>query len=286
LKIRQCCCIFLAMKTIKFIILAVFVLASFSFSGCITIPETGKQALILTSPAYENQLGFDGYKEVISQSKISKDPGSNQILVRVGGRIAQATARSDYKWEFNLIESKEQNAWCMPGGKIAVYTGILPAMYNEAGMAAVMGHEVAHATLRHAGQRISQGLMVEMGLAITDITLGNTKHKNTILAMLGVGAAVGVVLPYSRSHESEADYIGAKYMARAGYDPREAVTFWQRFEKSAGGGAPPEFLSTHPGSSRRIADLQHNMPEFMGIYNVAPQKHGAGDLISFKASVN
>jgi predicted Zn-dependent protease len=250
------------------------------FAGCVTLPETGRQAFIITSESYENQLGADGYKDILGKSKIDKDPGLNEILARVGGRIARATGNRNYRWEYKLIESKEQNAWCMPGGRIAVYTGILPIMENEAGMAAVLGHEVAHAIMRHAGQRISQGMIVEMGLTVADISMKNAKHKDTILGMLGAGAAVGVVLPYSRSHEKEADEVGLRYMAKAGYDPREAVIFWKRFAKIAGG-APPEFLSTHPATASRIKDLEANLPEALKLYDASPSKYGRGEKLKF-----
>ena len=265
------------MKTHKFIILFVACIA-FAVSACVYIPETNKKAFIVTSPSFENQLGTDGYKEVLAQSKLDGDPKLNGILRRVGSRIASQTQNTGFNWEYKLIESKEQNAWCMPGGKIAVYTAILPVMHNEAGMAAVLGHEVAHAVLRHSGQRISQQLIVNLGLSLAEVSLRNKKYKNTIIGLLGAGAAVGVILPYSRTHEKEADVVGLKYMARAGYDPQEAVKFWQRFAKQ-GGGAPPEFLSTHPGSSTRISLLKENMPEAQRLYLASSNKYGAGDTL-------
>jgi len=247
--------------------------------GCVQIPETGKSALILTSPEYENQLGEQGYKEVLAKSKINPDPKLNEILRRTATQISRQTGKRDFKWEFNLIESKEQNAWCMPGGKIAVYTGILPAMASEGGMAVVLGHEVAHATLRHAGKRITSEMFINLGLSFAEVSLGNIKYKNTLMGLLGAGAAVGIILPFSRGDESEADQYGLRYMARAGYDPREAVLFWQRFAKSAGG-SPPQFLSTHPGTLTRIRDLQNQMPQALQWYENSPQKFGSGEVLS------
>lgn len=246
--------------------------------SCVKIPETGKSALLLTSPSFENQLGAGGYKEILAKSKINQDPRLNDLLRRVATRIAAQTRRSDFKWEFKLIESKEKNAWCMPGGKIAVYTAILPDMMNEAGMATVLGHEVAHATLRHAGQRISQQMVVNLGLSLAEISLGNSAQRDTIIGLLGAGATVGVILPYSRDHESEADLVGLRYMAGAGYDPQESIQFWKRFSKSSGG-APPEFLSTHPGTTTRISDLQNHLAEANRRYQTASQKYGSGEKI-------
>lgn len=246
--------------------------------NCVHIPETGKKAFIMTSPSFENQLGRDGYREVLKDAKLNTNPRLNEILTRVGTRIAAQTGNLSFKWEYKLIESKEQNAWCMPGGKIAVYTGILPVMKNEAGMATVIGHEVAHAILRHSGQRISQQMIVNLGLSVADISLSNSKHKNTIIGLLGAGAAVGVMLPYSREHEREADRVGLKYMASAGYDPKEAVSFWQRFANN-GGAAPPEFLSTHPGASSRVEDLKRNLPEALRLYESSKKKLGSGQKL-------
>lgn len=247
-------------------------------AACIRLPETGQRVLLLTSPQQENQLGEDGYREVLAKAKLNRDSRLNAILRRVGDRIAAQTQAAGFQWEYALIESQEQNAWCMPGGKIAVYTAILPIMADEAGMAAVLGHEVAHATLRHAGQRISEQMLVNLGLSLADVSLRNSQHHDMLLGLLGVGTTVGVTLPYSRGHETEADRIGLKYMARAGYDPRQALAFWQRFARS-GSGAPPEFLSTHPGSATRIEDLQRWMPEALQLYQAAPQPLGAGERL-------
>jgi predicted Zn-dependent protease len=247
--------------------------------ACTMIPETGEQALILTSPSYENSLGAQGYKEVLAKEKVNKDPHLNSILLRVGERIAAQTETKGFSWEFRLIESKQLNAWCMPGGKVAFYTGIIPSLKTEAGMAVVMGHEVAHATLRHSGQRITQTMLLGLGLSVSEIALSNKKYKNDIMGLLGAGATVGVILPYGREHESEADRVGLKYMAKAGYDPREAVAFWQRFGKATSGGAPPEFLSTHPASNRRASDLKKQLPVAMKYYKAAKTQFGMGEAL-------
>ena len=248
-----------------------------SLSACMHQAETGKSVLLLTSPSFENNLGSEGYRDVLSKEKVNSDPRLNAILQRVGKAIAAQANRPDFKWEFTLIESEQQNAWCMPGGKVAVYTGILPMMANEAGMAAVMGHEVAHAVLRHSGQRISQQMILGAGLKATEISLGNNSQKDMIMGLLGAGATVGVMLPYSRGHETESDLLGLEYMAKAGYNPQEAVQFWERFGKN--GGAPPEFLSTHPGANTRVRDLKAKMPEAMRYYEAAAKKYGLGEKL-------
>lgn len=246
-------------------------------AACVKLPEGGKSALIVTSPAQEAQMGKEGYQDVLAKSKIDKDPRLNAMLQRVGRKIAAQAAQKDFKWEFTLIESKQVNAWCMPGGKVAFYTGILPYLKNEAGMAAVMGHEVAHAVMRHSGQRLTQQLGINGALAVLSVGLANSQNRDMTLAALGAGATVGVMLPFSRGHESEADVVGLKYMAEAGYDPQEAVRFWERF-KSAGG-STPEFLSTHPAGDHRIRDLKAKMADARRRYQAAPQKLGAGENI-------
>jgi metalloendopeptidase OMA1, mitochondrial len=257
------------------------ILAFVFLTGCVRIPETGQREFIMTSPQQENQLGTQGYKEVLSKSKIDRDAHPNEILQRVGRRLASASKRNDFQWEFNLIESKEINAWCMPGGKVAVYTGILPVMENESGMATVLGHEIAHATLRHAGQRISQQMIVGLGLSVAQLgmEMKNTQHRNLLLGLLGAGAQVGLLLPFGRDQESEADRIGLRYMAEAGYDPSQSIPFWKRMEKASGGGAPPEFLSTHPGTSTRIRNLREEIPEVQPLFQRAPEKTAEGEKI-------
>lgn len=231
---------------------------------------------MLTSKTQENQMGEQGYQEVLQTANIIKTEPGYSILQDVGRRIAREANQPDFQWEYNLIDENQLNAWCMPGGKIAVYTGILPFMKNEAGMAAVIGHEVAHATLRHAGQRISKQFGLTTILGIASGGLSSSKNHDQIMGLLGAGAQLGVMLPYGRKHETESDLVGLRYMAKAGYDPREAMAFWKRFGEATAGSAPPEFLSTHPGAETRVQDLMNNMSEAMELYNKAPVRYGLG----------
>jgi len=248
----------------------------FTLQSCVTLPETGQKKLMLTSQAQEIQMGDQGYQEVLQTAKIIKTEPAYSILQDVGSRIASQANQPDFQWEYNLIDENQMNAWCMPGGKIAVYTGILSFMKNEAGMAAVIGHEVAHATLRHAGQRISQQFGLSAILGIVSGGLQNSKNHDAVLSAMGVGSNLFVAMPFSRKHETESDLVGLNYMAKAGYDPREAIAFWQRFAQATAGSAPPEFMSTHPGAETRIQDLTDNMAEAMKLYNQASVRYGLG----------
>ncbi len=244
--------------------------------ACVTTPETGRKAFIVTSEAQETHLGVEAYKEVLSKNKMSQNVRWNEILQRVGKRIAQAANKPEYQWEFVLLDSPEKNAFCLPGGKVAVYTGILPVAGNEAGLATVLGHEVAHAIARHAGQRITLALGTQLGLAALDAAMGgddNNQTKQILLAALGVGTKIGISLPFSRSNEAEADEMGLIYMARAGYDPKEAVRFWDKFSHE--GGSPPVFLSDHPASRARKEALEKELPKAETIYDRSP-KFGLG----------
>jgi len=219
-------------------------------------------------------LSDQNYKQVLSQSKISTDVSWNQKVTAVGRKIANSAEifmrengmekdLAHYKWEFNLIQDdKTVNAFCMPGGKIVVYTGILPVVQDENGLATVMSHEVAHALANHGGERMSQELVVQAGgMGLAQITKTKPALAQKILMQAyGAGTQYGVLLPYSRSHESEADHIGLVLMARAGYDPKTAVAFWERMS-ALGGAKQPELLSTHPANARRIADIQKEIPE-------------------------
>jgi len=235
--------------------------------------------LNLIPRAQEKQMGDEAYKEVLAKEKVSTDARLNAILQRVGQRIAAVVPVSDFDWQFTLIESKDMNAFCLPGGKVAFYTGILPALETEGGMAIVMGHEIAHAVARHGVQRVSQGLLLQFGLATVDATvLKDNRYKPLIMGGLGLGAQFGVMLPFSRGNESEADELGLRYAAQAGYDPAEGPRFWQRFSKATGGGKPPEWMSTHPADANRVAQLQAMQAEAQALYAKSP-KYGVGEKL-------
>jgi predicted Zn-dependent protease len=247
--------------------------------SCATVPLTERRGLRLLPESELVSLGLQQYSEVLKKSKLSNDVQKVQQVREVGKRIARAAEEflrewglaseiKHYQWEFNLIEDdKIVNAWCMPGGKIAVYTGLLPIAQDEHGLAAVMGHEVAHAIAKHGNERMSQGLLVQLGGIGLSLALSRepTLTHQIFMAAYGVGAQVGVLLPYSRLHEREADRIGLLLMARAGYDPREAISFWQRMSEK-GKGRPPEFLSTHPAPETRIREMESFIPEAMKLY--------------------
>lgn len=249
-------------------------------AGCAKVPITGRRQFVLISEAQEMKLGEEAYREILSDLQIARDHPANKNLQRVGRRIAEAAQKDQFDWEFTLIQSDEINAWALPGGKIAFYTGILPLLENDAGLAVVMSHEVAHAVARHGAERMSQhmaiglvGQLVQVGL------MGMTpESQRMVLGAYGLGAQLGVALPYSRKHEFEADRIGLELMARAGYDPGEAVAFWERMS-ALGGDKPPEFLSTHPSDKRRIEELKALLPEARKTYDAALFRHGKGERV-------
>jgi predicted Zn-dependent protease len=235
-------------------------------AACATVPYTNRSQLMMVSQGEELSLGAQAYKELLAQSKVERDAQVNAVVRRVGERIAAAAERPDYQWEFVVIEDARQvNAFALPGGKVAVYTGMFPVAETEAGLATVMGHEVAHALARHGAERMSQQMgmqLVGAGLAV-GLGAGGASGVTQDVAMqaFGLGAQVGVLLPFSREQESEADHIGLILMAKAGYDPSQAIGFWQRMEETGGGGAPPEFLSTHPSHGTRTAQIEVWLPE-------------------------
>lgn len=245
--------------------------------GCTSNPYTNRSQLLLISEGQEVQMGNKLYAQVLDDPDVAVSTNSAEVdpVKRVAQRIISAAQQSKYAeraesfdWEVTVIkDDKTKNAWALPGGKIAVYTGIFPEAKNENGLAAIMGHEVVHALARHGAERTSQRLAANLGMQITSHTF-NMGPVGSSLAMQALG--VGVLLPFSRSHESEADYIGLLLAAEAGYDPREAVLLWQRMAE-ASKGAPPEFLSTHPSHETRIQDLQKWMPEALAIYERAPK---------------
>lgn len=268
------------MRGMQYVAVGVLLCVSLGIGGCETNPYTGRSQLLMTSVEQENQMGAQAYSQVKSDPKMrqSQDPREIEPVRRVAARIIEAAKRSKYgemaqqfQWEVTVIkDDKTLNAFALPGGKMAVYTGIFSVARTEAGLAAVMGHEVVHALARHGAERMSQGQLTQAALQVAGAAAGagggGGLMSQAAMAALGVGAQVGVLLPFSRKHESEADYIGILLAADAGYDPRESVGLWERMAQVSGGGGPAEFMSTHPGHETRIAQLKQWMPEAMAIY--------------------
>ncbi len=259
--------------------LVVAVALSFMLAGCQTVPLTGRQALSLVSSSELATMADQQYVDVLKKSKLSTDQAKVQMVKRVGGRISMAATEfmtrqgreadiRTFQWEFNLIQDdKTINAWCMPGGKVAVYTGILPLTQDETGLAVVVSHEVAHALAHHGDERMSQGLLVQLGGIGLSLALSNepAATQQIFMSAYGVGSNIGFLLPYSRIQESEADRIGLSLMAMAGYDPHAAIALWERMNQK-GGQRPPEWLSTHPAPESRIEDIRALIPEALQYY--------------------
>lgn len=249
------------------------------FVGCAQVPITGRSQVNLIPDATLNAMASQEYTNFLKQNKLSTDQEKIDQVKRVGYRLVEAVERfcrqnnmmdavAGFGWEFNVIESKEINAWCMPGGKVVVYTGLLPVAKDDAGLAVVLGHEIAHAIARHGNERMSQGLLVELGgAALAEaVSTQPVATRQLFMRSFGIGTQVGILLPYSRTHEKEADRLGLIFMAMAGYDPRVAVDFWQRMSAAQQGPRPPEILSTHPSDATRIAYIQEVLPEALAYY--------------------
>jgi predicted Zn-dependent protease len=235
-------------------------------AGCQAAPVTGRQQLIVLPESQDAQLGLQAYEQILAESTISNDQALNRRVQEVGRRIAAASPQPDWDWQFTLIENDEPNAFALPGGKVGVNTGLFQVAQNDDQLAAVMGHEVAHAIARHGAERMSQQVLMQAGLAGLGIATGPAYAE-----LAAQAATLAVILPYSRTQEAEADHIGLIYMAEAGYDPREAIVLWQNFE-AFGGARPPEFLSTHPAPGSRIDNLRRLLPEVMPIYEASRQR--------------
>lgn len=265
------------MTTFK--ILIPIILLALTVYYCSTVPITGRSQLNLIPASEINALSFQQYDEFLKTNKLSTDAEKTAMVKRVGVNIQRAVEDyfamhnltkelQGYAWDFNLIESPEVNAWCMPGGKVVVYTGLLPIAQDETGLAVVMGHEIAHAIAQHGNERMSQGLLQQLGGVALSVALKDEPAltQNLFMAAYGVGTTVGVMLPFSRKHESEADRLGLIFMSMAGYNPNAAVDFWTRMSAMKGGAQPPEFLSTHPSDATRIADIRKHLPEALKYY--------------------
>jgi predicted Zn-dependent protease len=259
------------------ILLALAAAGLIFIKGCQEGPF-GRPQIVAMNPEQEARLGAQSFQEVLSESDVVTSGRNVDTVQRVGKRIAAAAERPDvmehlhldvpkFQWEFRLVRSKQVNAFCLPGGKVVVYTGILPIAENETGLATVMGHEVGHALAHHGAERMAQQQLVQLGQTAVAGSIDNLspQQRMQLFAVFGLGSKYGILLPFSRKHESEADHIGIILMAAAGYDPKESVAFWQRMAK-VGGGAPPEYASTHPSHETRIADLKKWIPEAEPFY--------------------
>lgn len=269
------------MKKSSLFILSFSIFCSTVLSGCASLVKEPSDAEI-------NAQAAKAYEEVKAKSKMSTNPEWNAMVQKVVKRIA-AASNENFQWEAVVIESKEVNAWCMPGGKIAVYTGIIPVLKTEGALAAVLGHEVAHATMRHGKQRYARamqeaiaGQAIAVAAAVGGQALCKTDSCKQLAGMTGAAAVIGMTffsMKYSREDETEADQVGQVYMAKAGYEPSEAIRLWERMSAGKGGKEQPEFMSTHPSDSRRRANLQKWLPEAEALYEQAPQKYGVGAAI-------
>lgn len=262
-----------------FISFSVTILAVFVFQTCSSVPLTGRSQLNMIPSSEMLTMSFQQYDQFLKENKLSTNQSEVNMVKRIGGNIKQAVEKymaenklsdrlNGYNWEFNLVEDNQVNAWCMPGGKVVVYTGILPVTQDETGLAVVMGHEIAHAIAEHGNERMSQQLLQQVGAVGLMVAMKDEPSETQALwlSVYGVGTTVGVILPYSRTQESEADHLGLIFMAMAGYDPYEAPQFWKRMAASKQGGSPPEFLSTHPSDQTRINDITAWIPEAMKYY--------------------
>jgi predicted Zn-dependent protease len=267
------------MKNIKIILTSLTIVLL--FNSCTRVPITGRRQTNLLPESDLMAMALTNYNQVLTESKLVTTGANAESIKRVGERISKAVTVymnshgyesriANYNWQFSLIDNPEVNAWCMPGGKVAFYTGILPICQDDAGIAVVMGHEIAHAIARHGNERMSQGLLLQMGGVALDVATSTKPEETRQLFQLayGIGANVGVMLPYSRKHESEADRMGLIFMSMAGYHPKEAPLFWQRMSKQ-GGSKTPVLLSTHPDPEKRVEDMNKNMAEALKYYKPA-----------------
>lgn len=249
-------------------------------SGCVSEPITGRKRLIFTSMSQEMSLGAKSWQDLLQKQKLSTNQAHIAAVRRVGSTISQVVNEPGFEWEFRVFDSKQANAFCLPGGKVGVYEGLFQYVSNDAELAAVIGHEIAHATARHGGERMTQAMALGVGGAALAVALKDKPSRDRQLWLMAYGGlgTLGMVLPYSRVHEYAADKIGTIYMARAGYDPHAAITFWKKFSQGKGKkSAVSEFLSTHPLDQHRIQQLEQLLPKAMAEYRKAPRQYGLGE---------
>lgn len=258
------------MKALHATWVCLFIVAAGIGPGCSTVPVTGRKSFNLIPDSQADALGLEAYKKVQTDSKMITSGREYDQVLRVGKRIAAVADAPSFQWEFCLInDPKTVNAFCLPGGKVAVYSGILPLTKDDNGLAVVLAHEIGHAVARHGAERMTDGLALQLGGAGLQQLLQQKSPatQQVVMAAFGIGATVGVMLPFSRAQESEADHIGLVLMARAGFDPHGAPVFWERMMAASKGGSPPAFLSDHPSDANRVRDLQKWMPQAVAAYS-------------------
>ncbi len=258
------------MRWIPIILFALY-FAYYYFSNQQSVPYTDRKQLVDMDRDQEMALGLQSYQEILRDSNVIRSGETYELIRHIGARLAAAASTDDpgFDWDFNLIDSDQANAFCLPGGKVAVYSGILPIAENRDGLAVIMGHEIAHAIARHGAERMAHQKLMQFGTMAAGMALGGMDigAQRAVMGAMGAGGHYGILLPFSRNHESEADYIGLIYAARACYDPREAPKLWQRMNAASSGEKPDEFASTHPSAETRIKQFEQWMPEALEIYN-------------------
>ena len=269
------------MKLIIHLVFSVFLLNS-----CSTTPISDRRSFILIPMSQEIALGKQAYKSALKNQKDSDNQNLTKLLRRVGKRIVKVSHLPKLSWEFRLIDSPEQNAFALPGGKVAVYTGMLQICKNEAGLATVLSHEIAHVIARHGAQRMSQQLVLSGAMMGASLSLKNNTQRNIIMSALGLGVLYGITLPFSRADEGEADQIGLIYMAKAGYDPEEAIRFWNRFSRAKGDKGPPEWASTHPADRTRVYGLKSYLSRAKFKYRNNKIQYGKGETLKLPTIID
>ncbi len=275
--VQNICNMKLLLNSVKSFVVILF-LVSFIVS-CSSVPLTGRKQLALLPESELMAMSLTAYGDFLKQSQVSANNAESRMVTEIAGKITKAAEQyliqnglesrvANFQWEIHLIEDETPNAWAMPGGKMVVYTGILPYTKTPEGLAVVIGHEIAHAVARHGNERMSQGLLIQTGGLALSLALSEKPQatQQLFMAAFGIGSTVGISLPFSRTHEYEADYLGLIFMAMAGYNPNAAVEFWERMS-ALGGSRPPEYLSTHPSDQNRIANIQKMMPDAMKYYS-------------------
>jgi len=269
-------------KNFKYGLIVLLLLLILMLFSCATVPVTSRSQINFIPDSTVISMSLQEYDKFLKNHELSKNQKQTKMVKRVGRKIRYAVERyfnkqnmadqtKNYVWEFNLVKGKEKNAWCMPGGKVVVYEGIMPLAQNDEGLAVIMGHEIAHAIAKHGNERMSQGLLIQAGSAALNVATQKQSSfkKRIFMNVFGVGTQLGFMLPYSRIHEKEADYLGLIFMTLAGYDPHEATAFWKRMNKD-GGPRPPEFLSTHPTPETRIKEIEKAIPQILNQYLKLP----------------